>query len=693
MVRMKSGEDLGKLEGYFVALSVFLSLVSFFGLTLLCLGRFTPIAVGVGALVASVLTAVLTRGVRRGGTLGRTAILLVGITVLGLLLRLNVSPYVYGGQDPGVYFNVASHFAQNGTFVIKDNLLDELTDNPELRQYYIERSIRHVHRYPDGTWYGNLVAGTYLRDFDKNEWLPQFYFLNPLWLAIGQWIFGVEWQGLVIAFFSALTVLGGALVTRRLSRSSGATFLAAALLATNSTLAYFGTAPVSEGIAAFFFMGGLALLVMRRHFLSILPFGALFFARITGFITLPLLLVALLWILIKRRERAVLGAGIGYVAMYGVSVCWGLTYSPYYSSGIYNGKLGIPGPMLAYAGEFFVVLALGWVILGALLLAAPRFSRALARRAYRYGVGAAAMLLAVVITSALYRGYLLGFTDTFIGHRWFDSRWKMVGLGLKSMEFLSLHTLAVMLSYGGAAAFLLGLIVVGKVGVRRAVVSPVPILAAGFLAVFSVYPLATPYLYYFGRYLASELLPLGIICGAVAVDTLALSIARRGPVIRWVYFSVVFLSLLPSFTTRLSLREGKEFYDFVACLDRVATGRSLFLIEKKGVPETPLVTPLRFTYQKPTFMMSFKDFSTVASRRALVEYFRAKGFRVFLLSAHDRRSMIPGLTLVGRVVGKFRTIGGKRGQPRRIRERSHSVMVLSANGEVALPPGCPVKSR
>jgi hypothetical protein len=678
------------LEGCFFTLAVFLSLLSFGALWCLDRAIFTPSNILVVAGGAGIAAVLLTWGCRRTFRCNRLELSILGIALLALLLRLNVSPYVYGGQDPGVYFNVASYFAHNGTAVIKDELLPELLDNPELRQYYVERSIRHVNKLPDGTWYGNLVAGTYLRDFDKNEWLPQFYFLNPVWLAIGQWLFGVEWQGLVIAVFSTLTVIGGALVTWRLSRSNGATLLAAALLATNPTLSYFGTAPVSEGLAGFFFMAALALLVGQRGYLSILPLGGLFLTRITGFITLPLLLVALLWIVMKRRDRSAIAVGLGFIVVYALSVTWGLTYSPHYATGIYTGKLGITPAMLAQREYFFLALGLIWGLGGVLLLTIPSLARVAARWGLRWGVRVTLLLVGALIASALYRGYLLGFTDAYVGHRWFDARWQMVGLGFGSLGFLSLHTLAVMLSYGGAIAFLLALPVVGRIGLQRAVVAPVAVLAAGFLGVFSLYPLATPYLYYFGRYLASELLPLGIICGAVAVDLFAKRYVGRATLIRWGYFLIVSISLLPSAVTRLSLREGLEFYNFVACLDRMAVGRSIFFIEKRGVPETPLVTPLRFTYRRATFAFHYKDFPTPASRQALYDYFHRKGYRIFLLTAQERWRGLKEVEFVGRFSAPFRTIGGKRSQPRRISTRRHTMMLFAVGGKVDIPAECTV---
>lgn len=689
----KSGEELETIEGYFATLSIFLALVSFFGLALLCLGLLTPMHVGGGAIAAVVLAVVLTGGVRRKAALGRLAFSICGITLLGFLLRSNVAPYVYGGQDPGVYFNLAGYFAHTGTFVIKDELLDDLADNPELKGYYLDHTIRQVRKNPDGSWYGNLVPGIFLRDLDRNEWVPQFYFLNPMWLAIGQWLFGVEWQGLIVAFFSSLTILAAALVAWRLTSSNRAAVLTALILATNPTHGYFGTAPVSEGIAGFFFMAGLLLLVARRRFLSILPFGAFFLTRITGFITVPLLLLALLWIALKRRERSVIGVGLGYIGAYAASVFWGLRYSPFYSTGIYEGKLGITGAMVAHADKAFLLLAVGWVAVSVVAVFAPRISRPIATFGMRFGRPLVFIVLTPLILSALYRGYLLGFTDRYVGHHWFDKRWEMVGLGFRSLEFLSLHTLTIMLSYGGAIAFLAGLSIAGGIGLRRANVGPVAILAAGFLGVFAIFPLTTPYLYYFGRYLVSELLPLAIICGAVAVDRLAGRYPLRQRRIAGGYCILIFLSLLPSLSTRLSLREGKEFYDFMSCLAEATVGKSVIIVEKRGIPETPVLTPLRLTYRKPAVLIRYADFDTSEKRRALFDYFTGKGYRVFVLSAHDRWRSIKDVEPVGRFAAVFRTVGGKGGQPKRIRTRRYPMALYAVGEAPILPPVCTAVQR
>jgi len=306
----------------------------------------------------------------------------------------------------------------------------------------------------------------------------------------------------------------------------------------------------------------------------------------------------------------------------------------------------------------------------------------------RYGRVLVLGVLCCLILSALYRGYLLGFTDRYMGHQWLDKRWGMVGLGVRSLEFLSLHTLAVMLSYGSALAFIVGLPVAGALGVRRASVGPVAILAAGFLGVFAIFPLTTPYLYYFGRYLVSELLPLGVICGAAGVDRLARRFLTGQRIVISAYCSIVFLSLLPSFLTRLSLREGKDFYDVVACFDTATRGKSVIFVEKKGLPETPIVTPLRLSYRKPIFSFRYADYDTTEKRDRLFSYFTQKGYQLFVLSAHERWRGFDGIKRIGKFSALFRTIGGKGSQPRRIRVRRYPMSLYRVGGSTDIPAAC-----
>lgn len=680
---------LTPLEARFVALTLFISLFSLQALAWLCAAAFTPLNVGAGAVVCLLITLRLWRRFFPGlPRLVRGEWLLVGITVLGFLLRCNPSSYLYGGQDPGVYANVAGYFARHGTTILRDPLLDELKDAPALREYYVSKSIRTAVQQADGHWVGNMLPGIYLQDLDKNEFISQFYYVSPMLLAVGQWLFGVEWQGFVIVFLSALTVLAAGLIAFRVTRSYPAAALAAALLATNSTHSYMATFPVSEGAAGFFFLTGVFYLVARLHYLSVAPFFALFLTRITGFITLPLLLVSLAWSVIKRGERKAVRAGLAYIAVYTASYYWGLTYSPGYSKDIYRGKFGIS---LGVLNDFWMLalgLAIAWVVVCQVVLRWQTFRHVLSKLLMRYGVALAIVVLTALVSMAVWKGYLLGFTDHYVGHRWFDKRWGAVKLGFKSMRMLSVHTLAVMLSYVGTAAFLFGLSKVGRIGLHRAAVAPVALLAAGFLAVFSIQPLITPYLYYFGRYLVSELLPLAIICGAIGVHFVALRFPKRGHLVYPIYLAVVFASLLPSFIARLSLREGREFHDAISCIDQFTRGKSVIFVDKRQFAETPIVTPLRFTFDKTVFSIRASDFTEPGKLESLFDYFTKKGYSVYLLSSQTMWGDQKKLQRLGRYPMIMRTIGGKGSQPVRIRTRNYPVRLYALDNKNPVPPLC-----
>jgi hypothetical protein len=682
-------KQLTALEARFVALALFISLFSVQALGWLSIGRFIPINVFGGGGVCLLLTIVLWRKYAPHiPAMMRGEWVLIAIAVCGLTLRSNPSPFIFGGQDPGVYANMASYFAQHGTAIIKDPLLEELRDDPTLRNYYTLRSMRRPQNSADRGWTGQMVPGIYLQDVEKNQFNPQFYYLSPALLAVGQWVVGAEWQGLTTALLSSLTVLAAGLLTFRLARSYRAAALAAALLAVNPSHSYIATFPVSEGPSGFFFLAGVFFMTARLQYLSVLPFFALFLTRITGFITLPLLLLALAWSAIKRRDPKALRAGLGYIAAYSASYYWGLTFSRFYSQDIYRGKFGIPVAWLDHFWILGCLMALGWIVFCIFSSRKRSLCTTFSRFIFRWGLTIAGSLLVLLMARAIFKGYLLGFTDHYVGHNWLDKRWGAAHHGFNSMRLLSLHTIAVMLSYTGAAGFLLGLPIIGKLGVRRAELAPIGILAGGFLAVFSIQPLITPYLYYFGRYLVSELLPLATVCGAIATHRAAQHFPRSGRVVYLTYLSVVVISLLPSCLARLSLREGKEFYDGIACIAQATSGKSVIFVDKRSFAEGPIVTPLRLSFNKAVFPIHGADFSTAEKQDALFEYFTRKGFSVFLLSAQRGWSKAGRLEQIGHYPMIMRTIGGKGSQPIRVRKRNYPVYLYALGNKSPAPAIC-----
>jgi hypothetical protein len=676
------------LEAYFFALVLFLTLVSLTSLALVCLEAFRPLPVLVGAVASLAASTLFLRRNRPDATLSRSDWGALALVLLACALRYNCSVYIYGGQDPGVYTNASSYFADHGTWILKDELLDSFEGRPDLREYYITRTLRGVTQNAPNSWYGNMLPGFYLKDLEKNEWVAQFYHINTVWLSIGQWLFGIEWKGLTLALLSSLTVLAAYILAVRISSSSRAGLAAAFLLSTNAAHSYIGTFPVSEAVAGFFFLSALAMLSSGWFYTSILPFLALFLTRITGFLTAPLILISLAWIVVKRRDVRAVWTGLGIIAAYAASFVWGLSYSPTYARDIYRGKFGIPTQLLDDAPIVFVVAGLVWIAGGLLALRCRHLLTPIGKVCLRYKTQIAITAIVLILGAVAARGYLLAFTDHYAQHRWFGTRWNMADRGLTSVRYLSIYTFMLMLSPLGLAAFIVGLAHIGKSACQRASLAPIAVCAFGFFAALTIKQLTTPYLYYFGRYLVSELLPLAILCGVVTVDSIAQRLPRfRGAVLS-LYCITVCALLFPALNARLKLREGHQFYEAMSCIDQLTPGRSIILIDKTDFAEAPIVTALRFTFGKSTFGIRPSNFEQPGHLKALIEYFQSKGYAVHLLSSQDTWKSTPELSMVTRIPAIMRKLASKTETPTKISTSTHRLRFYSVEKPATLPPIC-----
>lgn len=267
----------------------------------------------------------------------------------------------------------------------------------------------------------------------------------------------------------------------------------------------------------------------------------------------------------------------------------------------------------------------------------------------------------------------------------------MAGHGLGSVGHLSLYTLGLMLSPFGLFAFVGGLCILGARACTRAALAPIVFLAAGFSGALLVVQLTTPYLYYYGRYLVSELVPLAVVCAVVFVE----SLRKRYPVTRQVafpfYTALVVASLFPALLARLSLTEAQEFSQAVECIDLITPGDGVVLIDKQDLAfgSYPLATPLRVAFGKRTFSLRYGDFASHPEKlRTLIEYFKGRGDKVYVLSSQDVWEREFGFKRLIRLPMTMRTLGGRKRLPRRVATRSHPMRVYSLEEGGPTPPLC-----
>ena len=274
------------------------------------------------------------------------------VLLTGLLFRTEPFLYLHGGQDQGVYVSMSAHLQREGSAFVDDRLPEALPDQRSRDIYGAGGEPRLL---------GRSVQPGLFHSFTRGDYVFQFYHLHPLWMATFAELFGDRARFHALGFFGLLGVLGLSLLAFELTGSRLAAFATGILVATNPLHVFFSRFPVSEAVALAFSSLGFYYLTRAframRHAAptattaSLVTLAAacvslVFFVRITGFLYLPSLVPLFglgVWLTLRNRRapgRQIIGFCAAVAAMYGVSVLYGLRYSPIYSLGIYYRTFG-----------------------------------------------------------------------------------------------------------------------------------------------------------------------------------------------------------------------------------------------------------------------------------------------------------------------------------------------------------------
>lgn len=624
------------LDAWLERLLVFVLAASAAGLALALAGRFSAWPMLGAGLFAAALWAWRFRGEADAGVPALRWRHAWPILLLALLLRLPPANVVQGGQDPGVYANVAAQIARTGGFAIDDPVYRRLQGTAALAQYRTDN-------YTDP-----FLPGVYTEGDARPPLVFQFYHLLPAWMAASAQLFGPQWSGGAMLLFALLSVLFFQRLALQLGGSQRVAAAAGLLLATNPLHALFSTLPLTEVPTLAFSAAGFCFLAMhaasparprRWLWLSGLAFAALFLTRISGFMYLPIVLAiaigALLFDADRARARALQAWSLGVVAAYALSVAYGCSWSAPYSRRIYADAFvplaGADWPLrFALAG---LAVALLWLALwrwpaGAL----ARACRGLAQ----VGERLLGPLLCVLLAVALWKGWRLGFAPTE-AHEALRAFPGVVGEGWMSLAHLSLAVLAMLLGPLALPALL-------AVGFGR---WPAPgrlllLFVACFFAYAALLNWVLPYQPYYGRYLLSELLPYALLmlCCALAWS--------RGRAVRAVLGLVLLASLagnglLLARQSGLPENTGAE-RSIAALAERLGPGDLLLLdgYATPGFAPKEVKTTLVFRFGRQVATVGHGAMSDVGYLRQL----QARFPRVLLATTDDRPP--PGFRRIGR---------------------------------------------
>ena len=495
-------------DGLLERLVVFLVSASLAGVALAVAGFFLAPLVMAIAGVCTWAYHVRARGTASPVRNEPSLLYMVPILLVALCFRLAPFDTVVGGQDQGLYTNIAAELVQTRGIAVVDTEIQRLAGTAAQANYQHDN-------YTDP-----FLPGVYTSTDGRQELTFQFYHLFPVWLAIFAGLFGASAATYGLTFLSLVSIIFFHRLATQLTGSPRLGALAGLLLALNPLHAFFSRFPVTEIPTLAFSLIGFTLLAMysgapridrrmRWLWLSALAFGCLFLTRISGFMYLPIVLALgmIPLVLDEDRERAVSLArwALAIVALYLASVAYGLVWSRPYSMAIYEDSFSRVGghnwPTLMVALSVFSALAWssawlrpGGVVGGALAWAASRFSR---------WMGLALLLLLV---AGCYRIHVFAFSDAYVNVTPVSMFPGTAAQGWSSVPHSSLAV---------AALYLSPVLFLAFVWLAQFRWSP----AGGFLVFFLLCITAyvallnwfMPYQPFYGRYLVSELLPYSLL--------------------------------------------------------------------------------------------------------------------------------------------------------------------------------------
>lgn len=486
------------------------------------------------------------------------------VLVVAVALFFRISPYAFqlGGQDEGIYTNMAAHLMRTGGLQPFDAVLAGISTT-DVRDAYLQ---------------GNYQPSQYLPGiYAVNGSLEfQFYHVFPVWLAMFGAIVGAEHMGYALTFLSLVSLLFFQRLAHAITDSPKAGLIAGLLLAVNPLHAFFSKFPVTEIPTLAFSTISFTFLVLywrapvgesraRYIVVSLAALAMLFMTRISGFMYFPLLLGVLFLGLLPERSSAK-GQGLVMWAMlaiasYALSVIYGLKWSGTYSKDIY--ALSFEQFLGKHWAGMLVSVALAITVcwFAAWIFAWNERRQAIGRHiaGHLQPVLPAAVLLITAL--ALWKAYKLGFTDAYADHPRYGRDFQLSNKGFRSVRSVSLIASVFYFSPLMLFAFYAACIK------RRfsAVVVVLLMFVCSFYAHIAVLQWVLPYQPYYARYLASEFVPYLILFVVVVWTSM-----EPGAMRRFITFALVFSGF---WMTGLSIQQvGKYEHDGVAkSLTRLAS--------------------------------------------------------------------------------------------------------------------------
>ena len=570
---------------YYEIVLLWVGIVSALIVLMLCIGKFSPSIVLIGgiAIVVAILGGIKIYPQKDS----KLNVLVLLMLLIALLLRSGIITHYMGGQDQGLYVNMSATMTRSGSVVFTDRLRESLSD--VMKEKY------------DTTPEAGVGS---VDDPENSVYSIDFYPMHSAWMACSTFLFGLGKHTISLLFFSLLGLIGIYLLTMELTGNDKKAGYIALLFGTvNPALVFFSKFPVGEMVALCFSVNAFYLLNrafscndkhLRRFFLlnSALLFSAFCYTRMT----FPLLFSILLIVL-----------------------C--ITF-------LFNQYSYLRKDISFYIGSLVVLFSLSWVFY-------YKFQFELAHTMYTLVFKSIIDKLGIFTLFGIFGLLVLIYTVSFTKYKkqiydivesitkWLENNAllllcggfilsifsiiKLCKEGLKNYGNVTIepyllifrfHSLyRYMLFVSPVLLFVIFIMAIIKLKLKRIQILLLFFLTLSWIAILMQTPYIL-YLYYYGRYLVSEMVPYSLILFGIIISALY---NKSG----WRQVSIVLVCITAIYFTVFSIvqinnPESENPYVLYK-LDNIIDKNDVIIYENS----TPkLSTPLRLFFDKQVYIMN-----------------------------------------------------------------------------------------
>jgi hypothetical protein len=305
----------------------FIAVASVIGMLLLCFRIFNiPIMLSITAGIIFTAIFILLKKIQIID-IRFLSIFFVIIIIFAVIFRTGSFTHYQGGQDQGLYVSMSEAIVRDKSVDFYDSFGASLPQEEVILDNYRV----------------NLSGAS---NFDSSRFLYQieFYPLNAVWMAVFKFIFGMGNHGFAIKFFSILVVIGVYLLTLELTSYNYKTaYIACLFAAINPAFVFFSKFPVSETLTMAFSVNGFYFLLRavncdnrsNKNFfylISALLLGMFNFIRMSFLLYLPTLaiifIIPFVFIDKRRHQKHIFFYVSGVIGLFVSSWLWYYFYQP-----------------------------------------------------------------------------------------------------------------------------------------------------------------------------------------------------------------------------------------------------------------------------------------------------------------------------------------------------------------------------